>query len=87
MLFDDFSHSFFLYLSLSLFLLPLLFNLLLSLPDSLSNILKVYFHIDIMSMEWCKQLVSQCLDLIADPSHLLGESLINLSHLRLNIIP
>ena len=94
-LFLDFSHSLFLIfslshflnLSLSLFLLRLLFNLLLSLTDLLSNILEEDLHIDIVSRERSQQLVSQSLDLVADCSHLLGESLIYLSHLHLNLIP
>jgi hypothetical protein len=40
-----------------------------------------------VSRERSQQLVSQCLDLIADYSHLLGESLINFSHLNFNLIP
>jgi NADH:ubiquinone oxidoreductase subunit K len=67
--------------------LPLLFNLLLSITDLLSYILEEHLHIDIVSRERCQQFVSKSLDLIANDSDLLGESLIYLSNLHVNLIP
>ena len=82
------SLSQFLCLSLLFLLsLSLLFNLFFPLLDFLSNILEEHFHIDIVSRERCQQLVSQSLDLIADNCYLLGERLINFSHLNFNLIP
>ena len=75
--FQNFLMFFFLFLfSLSLFHLPLHFNLILSLPDFLSNILEENFHIDIVSRERCQKLDSQSLNLIANDSDILGETFI-----------
>jgi hypothetical protein len=65
------------FFSLSLFLCSLLFfNLLLSLPCLLTSNLEEDFHINAVSGERRQQHVSQILHLIANASHLLGESLI-----------
>jgi hypothetical protein len=84
-----FSLSLFLCFSLSLFLfyMPLLFNLLLSLPCLLSNNLEEDFHINAVSGERRQQGISQILHLIANARHFLAESLIYFSNLNLNITP
>ena len=82
-----FSFSLFLLFSLSYFLFYLVFNHLLRLPYHLSNNLEEHLHIDIMSKERIKQLLSQILDLITNYCHLLGDSLIYFFHLYFNLIP
>ena len=66
----------FLLLSLSLFLFNLLFYFLLFLLDLLGCILEEHLHINFVGRERCQQLVIQCLDLISNGCHLLGECLI-----------
>jgi len=74
----------FFYLSLSFFLG---FSLPLFLIDLLSKFLEEHFQVNIVSRDRCQQLFSQSLSLIANVSDLLGELLINFSHLNFNLIP